>query len=181
MKSEKSPESQIGLLGGFVLLSPEAGGDVLELASIVLAVEPLVGGGALQGAEVLEIWPYLDVVEIGLVDSRGDAHPSAVPRHLVLRVLLVDVLRQHVHPLGVAVAPHEGDTGDVSSVLIDKGIDGIGVQRQADVLPEIMAVTARTVTRATGDIDGQCHLVGYLLKHDAGVNVFQHHDQLAWA
>lgn len=167
--------------GDLFLFPPEAGGDVLKLATIVLAVEPLVGGSALQGSEVLEVWPYLDVVEVGLVDCRGDAHPSAVPRHLVLRVLLVDVLRQHVHPLGVAVAPHEGDARDVTPILTDKGIDGIGVQGQADVLPEIMAVTARTVTRAVRDVDGQCHLVGYLLKHDAGVNVFQHHDQLAWA
>ena len=37
-----------------------------------------------------------------------------------------------------------------------------------------MAVTTRTVTRAIGNIDCQCHFVGYLLKYDAGVDVFQH-------
>ena len=163
------------------LFPPEAGGDVLELTRVVLTVEALVGGSTLQRTEVFEVWPYLDVVEVRLVDCRGDANPTAVPRHLILRMLLVDVLRQHIHALGITVAPHEGDAGDVAPVLIDKGIDGIGVQGQADVLPEIVAVTARTVTRATGDVDGQCHLVGYLLKHNACVNVFQHHDQLAWA
>ena len=130
---------------------------------------------------MLEIRSYLDIVEVGLVDSRCDAYTSAVPRHLILRVLLMDVLRQHVHTLGIAVASHEGDARDVTPILTDKGIDGIGVQGQTDVLPEIMAVTPWTVTRAIRDVDCQCHFVGYLLKHDAGVNVFQHHNQLAWA
>jgi len=163
------------------LFPPETGGDILKLASVVLTVEALVGGGLFQGAEMLEIGTHLDVVEVALVDCRRDAYTPAVPRHLVLRVLLMDVLRQHVHALGITITPHEGDAGDIAPVLVDKSIDGIGVQGQADVLPEIMAVTPRTVTRAIRDVDGQCHLVGYLLKHNAGINVFQHHNQLAWA
>ena len=50
------------------LFLPEAGGDVFEVALGGLAIETLVGGGFLQGAEVADIGAYLDVVEIVLVD-----------------------------------------------------------------------------------------------------------------
>ena len=37
-----------------------------------------------------------------------------------------------------------------------------------------MAVTTRAVTRAIGNINRQCHFVGYLLKNNPCINVFQH-------
>ena len=87
----------------------------------------------------------------------------------------MDVLRQLVHTPGVTVATHKGDAGEVLAVFLDEVIDGIGVQGQADVLPKIMAVTPRTVTRAIRDVNCQCHFVGYLLKNNIRIDVLQHH------
>ena len=52
------------------LFLPETGGDVFEVALGGLAIEALVGGGLLQGAEVADIGADLDVVEVVLVDGR---------------------------------------------------------------------------------------------------------------
>ena len=60
---------QKGTSDGDVALAPEAVGDVLEGAVLTLAVEALVGGGRLQGAKVLDVGAYLQVVEVGLVDG----------------------------------------------------------------------------------------------------------------
>ena len=51
------------------LFLPEAGGDIFEIALGSLAIEALVGGGLLQGAEVADIGADLDVVEVLLVDG----------------------------------------------------------------------------------------------------------------
>ena len=60
-------------------LGPEAGSDVFEIAVAVVAVEALVGGGLLQGAQVLDVGADLDVVEVILVDGRGDDGAATVP------------------------------------------------------------------------------------------------------
>ena len=150
---------------------PEAVGDVLEIAVQRLAVQMLVGGGLTQGAEVTDVGTHLDIVEVGLAHRRGDAEPTAVPSYLQLRILFVDVLRQQVHSLRVGIASHHGDAGDVICELADELVNGIGVQGKPDVLPQIVAVTAWAVAGAIADVDGQRHLVGYLLEHDASVYV----------
>ena len=108
-------------------MGPKAGGDVFELAVTVVAVEALVGGGLLQGAEVLDEGADLDVVEVIFIDGGGDDGAAAVPGYTQLRILLVDVLCQLVHTPGVAVATHKGDTGEVLAVFIPEVIDGVGV------------------------------------------------------
>ena len=134
----------------------------------------MVGRGTLQRTKMANVGPHLDVVEVGLADGAGNAQSATVPRHLKLRVFLVNVLCQHVDALGVAVATHKGEAGDVLSVFIHKGVDGICIQRKTDVLPQILAVTTRTATRAVGDVDGQRHFVGNLLKDNVGISVFEH-------
>ena len=155
-------------------MRPEAGGDVLELAVAVVTVEALVGGGLLQGAQMFNEGADLDVVEVFLVDGSGDDGTAAVPSYPQLRILLVDVLCQLVHTPGVAVTAHKGDTREVLAVFIYKVIDGIRVQRQTYVLPKIMAVTPRTMTRAIRNVNCQCHFVGYLLEYNVRVHIFQH-------
>ena len=86
----------------------------------------------------------------------------------------MDILGQKVHALRIVVATHEGDTGDIITVFIHEGIDSIGVKGEAYVLPEVMAMTPRTVTRAITDVNCQCHFVGYLLKYYACIDVLQH-------
>ena len=116
-------------------LFPEARGDVLEVALVGAAVEALVGGGFLQGAQVLDERADLDVVEVILVDEGGDDGAAAIPGDAQLGVFLVDVLRQQVDTPWVVVAAHEGDAGKVGTVFSDKVVDGLGGQRQADILP----------------------------------------------
>ena len=116
----------------------------------------------------------LDVVEISLADACRNPEPPAVPRHVVLRMVLVDIQRQLLHAHGVVVTAHHGDAGDVMAVALDEGVDGIGVQRQADVLPQIVAVATGTAAGTVGDVDGQRDLVGYFLKNNSSVDVLQH-------
>ena len=123
---------------------------------------------------MLDIWAYLDIIEISFVDNRGNTNASAVPSHMELRMVLVDILRQLVDTLGVGITTHKGYTGNVGTILRNEIIDGIGVKRQTDVFPKIMAVTPRTVTRAIRDVYCQCHFVGYLLEYYTCVYVFQH-------
>ena len=86
----------------------------------------------------------------------------------------MDILSQEVDALGIVVASHEGDASDVIAIFFDEGIDGIGIKGEAYVLPEVMAMTPRTVTRAITDVNCQCHFVGYLLKYYACIDVLQH-------
>ena len=60
-------------------LWPEAGGDVLEIALIVLTVKALVGGGFLQRAEMLDEGADLDVVEVIFIDGGGNDGTATVP------------------------------------------------------------------------------------------------------
>ena len=60
------------------------------------------------------------------------------------------------------------------TIALDECIDGIGVQRQADVLPQIVAVATGTAAGAVGDVDGQRDLVGDFLKNNSCVDVLEH-------
>ncbi len=162
------------LLHGNVLLSPKAEGNVLELTIYAATIKPLVGGGRLQGPKVSDIGTHLDVIEVLLVDNRRNTDSSAIPCHMELGMILVDVLCQLVDSTRVGIATHKGDASDVCAVLRHEIINGICRQGHTHVLPEIMAVAARAVTRAIRDINCQCHFVGYLLKNNSSINVFQH-------
>ena len=72
----------------FLCSCPEAGGDVLELAVVVLAVEALVGGRLLQGPEMADEGADLYIVEIVFGDKGRDDGLATIPRHLELRMLL---------------------------------------------------------------------------------------------
>ena len=154
--------------------APEAPCDILEVAGLRLAVEPLIGRRAIEGAEMADVRSDLDVVEICLAYRRGNAQTTAIPSHMILWMVLVDVLRQQVHSYRVTIATHESNAGDVMTILPHKRIDGIGVQLQTYVLPQIVAVAAGAATRTPRDVDGQRHLIGDLLKNNTGVYVLQH-------
>ena len=120
---------------------------------------------------MLDVRPYLDVVEIGLIDYRRNAQATAVPSHMELRMELVDILSQRIDSLRIGITTHKGNAGDVGTILVDELIDGICVQGKPDILPKVMTVTARTMTRTIGYVDSQCRLVGYLLEHNACIDV----------
>ena len=156
------------------LNTPESVGDVLHCAIGRDAVEALVGGGALQRAEMAAIGADLDIVEIGYGDSCRYADAPAVPGHMELGILLMHILRQQVDALWVGITTHEGDAGDVAPILGDKIVQRISVKRHSDVPPQILTMTSRAMTRAIADVNGQCHLVGNLLKNNTGVHIFKH-------
>ena len=72
-----------------------------------------------------------------------------------------------VHELGHSLFGARDD-------LAHEAVDGLCVEGQSDILPEVVAVTTRAVTRAIRDINCQCHFVWYLLKYDACIDVLQH-------
>ena len=156
------------------LFPPEAVGDVLKRSVFQETIEPLIGGWLAERTQMADVGANLDEVEVALLYVGWNAQPSAVPCHLELRMLLMDVLCQQVQALRVCIASHEGDAGDVAPILADEIVNGIGVQRKSDVFPQIMTVTARAATWTIGYVDGQRHLVGYLLKNNACVYVLQH-------
>ena len=86
----------------------------------------------------------------------------------------MDIHRQLINSPGISIAAHKRNTGDVVAKLVNKRINGIRIERKADILPQVMAMAARTMTRAVGNINGQRHLVRYFLKDNAGIDVFQH-------
>ena len=55
--------------GSAILFSPETGSDVLKLPRVILSIEALVGRWLFEGTKMFEIRPYLDVVEVCLVDG----------------------------------------------------------------------------------------------------------------
>ena len=137
-------------------------------------IEALVGRATVEGTEMFDVGPHLDIVEVVLVDGVIDAQTAAVPSHSHARMLLADMSGEVVDRLRLCVTAHQTDTGHESVVVSNQLIKGICGQRVAEVLGKITAVAARTVARTPRDVDGQCRLVRDLLKHDVGVNVLQH-------
>ena len=83
-----------------VLSSAEACGYVHE-AAVGLAFEHvLVTLRRLQWTEVGNVGPYLDVVELLLVYVVGYILPTAVPRHFMAWIMLVDVCGKGSHLMG---------------------------------------------------------------------------------
>ena len=158
----------------FFSLLPEAAGDVFPRVVVGVAVEALVGGGFVEGTQVLEVRADLDVVEVVLVDLLGDAHPAAVPSHLEVGVLLVYVLCEAVDAPWLCVASHECDAGDVLAVLGHELVYGVGGEGHAHILPQILRVAAWASAGTARDVDGQGHFVGYFLEDDSCVDVLKH-------
>ena len=157
-----------------LLFLPEARSDVLHFATCPYAIEPLVGSGLRERSQMSNVWTNLNVVEMPAVHEGRDAQPTAIPRHLVARIALADVLRQCIYCIGLGIAPHQGYAGDVAAKLADEVINGGFVERFADVLGQIRAMAARTMARTARDIHGERRLVRYFLKDDACIHVFQH-------
>ena len=155
-------------------LFPEAKCNVLEVAFIGAAIEALIGGGFLQGTQMFDEGPDLDVVKVLFVDEGGDNGAATVPCDAQLWIFLMDVLREMINAAGIVVATHEGNAGEVRAVFLHEVVDGCCGQWQADIFPEIVTVTPRTMTRAITDVNCQCHFVGYLLKYYSGIDVLQH-------
>jgi hypothetical protein len=118
-----------------------------------------------------DIGTYLDVVELLLVDIVWNILPTAVPRHFVLGITLVDVCCQAFHLVGRGIAPHKADTGDALAMLCHQAVYGFGVEWFPCVRPQIGAVASWTPTGTPCYVDGQRGLVRYLLEYNVGVEI----------
>ena len=149
------------------------GGDVGESAVGLAAEHALVGARGGEGAEVGDVGANFDVVELLAVEGMRDVLATAVPRHFVTWVVLMDIFGQRSHFVGSGVAPHETDACDALSVLRHHAVEGCGVEWQACVRPQVGAVAAGTPTRASCYVDGQCSLVRDFLKDNVGVEILE--------
>ena len=153
------------------LLIPESRGDVFKRIRFRLPIHLLVGRGRLQWSQMLDVRTDFQIVEVSLYNATWQTESAAIPSNLKLRMFLMDILRQQIDAFRIVVATHEGDAGNVAAILLYKGIDGFRIQRKPDVLPEIVTMTSRTVTRAITDVDCQCHFVRNFLKNNPCIYV----------
>ena len=77
----------------------------------------------------------------------------------------MDIFRQAEDFGGVGITTHEADTGDETFVAVDEAVQKFFVKGFADVLPEMLAVASRAMTRAVREIKGECYLARNLLKN----------------
>jgi hypothetical protein len=89
-------------------------------------------------------------------------------------MVLVNILCQTVDGLRIRVTSHKSEAGDIRTEALNEIIERRGSKGNTYIVPEIMAVTARTPTGTVADIDSQRHLIGYLLKNNSCVYVFEH-------
>ena len=154
-----------------VLSSAEACGYVHE-AAVGLAFEHvLVTLRRLQWTEVGNVGPYLDVVELLLVYVVGYILPTAVPRHFMAWIMLVDVCGKGSHLMGCGIATHKTNTGDAVAMNGHHAIYGIGIERTSYVCPQKGTVASRTPTGAPRYINSQRGLVRNLLEHNVGIEI----------
>ncbi len=121
-----------------------------------------------------DVGTQFDVVELLFVEVVGEVLTAAVPCHFVTGVVEVDVCCESRHLVRRGIAAHEADAGDALALGGHHGVDGLGVEREAVVAPELRAVAAWAVAGAAGNIDGQGGLVWDFLEDDVGVEVFKH-------
>lgn len=121
-----------------------------------------------------DVGTQFDVVELLFVEVVGEVLTAAVPCHFVTGVVEVDVCCESRHLVRRGIAAHEADAGDALALGGHHGVDGLGVEREAVVAPELRAVAAWAVAGAAGDIDGQGGLVRDFLEDNVGVEVFKH-------
>lgn len=121
-----------------------------------------------------DVGTQFDVVELLFVEVVGEVLTAAVPCHFVTGVVEVDVCGEGCHLVRRGIAAHEADAGDALALGGHHGVDGLGVEREAGVAPELRAVAAGAATGAAGDIDGQGGLVWDFLEDNVGIEVFKH-------
>ena len=105
------------LLYGNILLSPETIGNVFKYPIDVTTIKTLVGGDRLQRTEMLDIGAHLDVVEVLLVDYRRNTYSSAIPSHMELGIVFMDILCQLIDRTRICITTHKGNASNVRAVL----------------------------------------------------------------
>ena len=136
----------------------DVGEDGFSVDRLFYLVENLVGLLLVQGALLLIVPSYLDVVQVLEVYLGGDGVPSAVPGGTYAGVVRFHPGCQVVYLGWVVVSSHEAHAGD-SNMPCEQCRQGFCVQLVADVFPEILAVASFAAQGALTDADSQGNLV----------------------
>ena len=164
--------STIAIRGIFVILFlPESRGDVGEVVANSTLVKALVGGALLQATKVLYVRTKLDVVEVALAYRLRKLLSTAVPRHLNVLVLTVQILCKLANVLRVGIAAHKANAGYLAAILLHKLVEHHWGEWLTYVFPQIVAVATRTTAWAACDVDRQRHLVGYFLEYNSCIEI----------
>ena len=150
---------------------PEPCGDVLESTVRTAAEHSLVGARRLQAAEVAEVRSHLDIMEVQRRDERREGRAPRVPSRLQPGVAVQDVAGKPVDRRRVGIAPHESYAGNRLLRIPDEGREGLFRQERAGISPQKPAVAARAAAGASGDVDGERHLVGEFLKDNVCIDI----------
>ena len=118
------------------------------------------------------IWSNLDVIKIKLVNNTWHANAPTIPPYFILWVNSMHILRQLVDIFRLSIATHKTKTRYIGTIFSRKTIKNNRSECLANVLPQKLTVTARTMTRTITDIDSKRYLIRYFLENDSGVNVF---------
>jgi len=145
--------------------------------SVIDAVKALVGGRRLQSAQLLYVGAELQVVETAERAAVGKVAFARIPGRFHFSVAHgVHITCQPVYFVRIGIAAHKADAGNGSAVCFEQGIEGTFGEPFARVLLQMGAVAPFAAIRTVGEIDGQCYLVGHLLKYDVITLKPQHND-----
>ena len=82
----------------------------------------------------------------------------------LFRLSSLYIFSQPRHFLRILIAPHESHTGDQARIASNKAVKQFPIQGLTDILPEMLTMASRAVTRTTGEVERKRHLSGNLLK-----------------
>lgn len=137
------------------------------------AIEALVGGGAVEGAQICSVRAQLYVVEGFGLKAVGQLLSAAVPSGLDASLrMLFEEGEESLHLGWVVVAAHESDAGDFAVVVAGECQEPFEGEFFANVAKEDGAVATRALVRAERKVDGKRHLVGKFLENDVVGQVF---------
>ena len=121
-----------------------------------------------EAAEGGDVGAGLDVVVVSQVDAFRKGLASGPPCAAKAEAVL-DEGAKPFDRRGVGVPAHQGDAADLAPVAGGDAPQAVFVERFPCVFPQMRAVASGATDGTPGEIDGQRHLVGYLLEYDVVV------------
>ena len=102
---------------------------------------------------MFDVRTKLYVVEIALAYVLRELLSATIPSHFQILMLSMQILSKLAYVLRIGIAAHEADASYLATILLHKLVENHRRKRLSDILPQILAVTARTTARTSGDVD----------------------------
>ena len=102
---------------------------------------------------MFDIRTELYVVKIALAYILRKLLSATIPSHLQILMFPMQILRKLAYILRIGIAAHEAYASNFATILLHKLVENHRRKRLTNVLPQILAVTARTAARTSGDVD----------------------------